>query len=508
MDKTLNLVIKNFTTEAGDGQITIKGFANRYLDDNGNLVVDRSDESVLPESYDLTNFMKNPVLLYQHRQDEIVGKVTNINLTSKGLEIEAVVYEALNPKVYFAVKEGILKAFSIGFKGIDYKEMNGVWYWTKIELYEVSIVSIPDNQESLFTVLENSPCENGVCLLSTRQNLITKGYVEMGIEKAIKNNVISDKAWGDVDKTALGQKLADLGKENYIKECYLVVGDVEKRSTWKFPHHELQGEDLVVNKNGVISAYQALRGARNNPNISAVEKRDASRHLLKHYREMLKQEMISEIPADLEEMAKEFEAQVEKIYSEIKELTAIETKASRGGTTNLGKDKVNQIIESSQGLKEGDQVQGGDNGELIVNVTSESVLTAYPNPPLGYRIRRYVKDDGNVYDFVIGRSEVAKLLAFMKDYFQDRDDNGVKKEQEPDNKKELDNDSNQAGKEENKEENVTEQKTEENQPDLLEQLKEKANDVEGLDYLLNVYGELEKIINEKLTEHLQKEEDE
>jgi len=489
MDKTFNLIVKEFSTEVNDDEkILIKGFANRYLDDNGNLIVDRSEESVLPESYDLTNFMKNPVLLYQHNPLDVVGKVININLTQKGLEIEAIVYKALNPKVFLAIKEGILKAFSIGFRGLDYKEIDGVWYWTKIELYEVSIVSIPDNQDSLFTVLESSPCERGICLLATRQNLTKKGFMEMSKEKAIKNNVISTKAWSEVDKTALGQKLAELGKESYIKECYLVVGDIEKRSTWKFPHHELQGEDLVVNKNGVISAYQALRGARNDPNISVVEKRDASRHLLKHYREMKRQNLIEEIPQELEEMVKEFEAQVEKIYSEIKEVVDMQTKAKRGGTTNLGKDKVNQIIESSQNLKVGDQVQGGDEGELIVNVTSESVLTAYPNPPLGYRIRRYVKNDGNVYDFIIGRSEVAKLLAFMKNYFQDRDDNGVKKEQEIENKKELHDD--------NKEE----------QFDLLAFLKKKANDVEGLDYLLNVYGELEKIINEKLAEYLQKDE--
>ena len=126
------------------------------------------------------------------------------------------------------------------------------------------------------------------------------------VEKAIKNNVISEKAWGDINKTKLGDALFELGKKSYIKETYLIVNDYEKRSTWKFPHHELQKENLVVNKNGVITAYQALRGARNNPDISAKEKKNAAQHLLKHYKEMKKQGVVEEIPSELKDMTKQF----------------------------------------------------------------------------------------------------------------------------------------------------------------------------------------------------------
>jgi HK97 family phage prohead protease len=275
------------------------------------IIIDRSQESVLPQSYDLQSFMKNPDLLYQHRQENVIGKVVSVNLTDKGLEIEAEVHKALNEKVFYAVKNGILRAFSIGFIGKNgvYDEKNDIWYWTDIELVEVSIVSVPDNQESLFSLID-APCQNeGICLLSIN-NYKKKGMQmdnkKINVEeKAIRNSIISTTPWGDVDKTRLGEQLAELGKKSYIGEAYLIVGDYEKRSTWKFPHHELKGEDLVVNKNGVIAAWAALQGARNKPNISPKEKRDAARHLLRHYNEMKKQGLIEEVPQELKDMIKE-----------------------------------------------------------------------------------------------------------------------------------------------------------------------------------------------------------
>ena len=89
---------------------------------------------------------------------------------------------------------------------------------------------------------------------------------------------------------------------------------------------------------------------------------------------------------------------------------------------NLGKEKINQIVQENQNQKEGAQLIGGEEGELIVNVTQNSILTAKPNPPLGYRLSRYLLNSDVVFDFVIGKSEVAKLLAFMKKYFKEHDE--------------------------------------------------------------------------------------
>ncbi len=310
-NKKLELIVKGFEStieEANPDVIHISGYANKFLDDNGKIVVDHSYESVLPESYDLDTFMKNPILLYQHWRDEPIGKVISLDVRPNGLYIEAEIHKAMNSKAFYGVKNGILKTLSIGFIAKDGEVINDILFFKQVELLEVSVVSIPDNSESTFAVLTEAPCKTGVCLLANKA--LSK---DVFMEKAIKNSTISERAWSDVDKTALGQKLAELGKASYIREAYLVVRDIEKRSTWKFPHHELTSNgDLVVNKGGVVSAYAALKGARNEPAITAQEKKAAAKHILKHYRELLKQEKIEEIPQDLLDMVKEFEEMEKK----------------------------------------------------------------------------------------------------------------------------------------------------------------------------------------------------
>jgi HK97 family phage prohead protease len=310
------LVVKDLQTipeSSTETVVHIAGYANRFLDDSGELVVDRSNESVLPQAYDLKSFMKNPVLLYQHDQRDPVGKVISVDLRQDGLYIEAEVHKMMNEKVFYAVKEGIVRTFSIGFLIKDATEKDGVYFWTDVELLEVSIVAVPDNQESTFSVLTESPCGSGVCLLANRAVPKEKIYTS----KRISNDKVSEKPWSEVNKTELKQKLDEKGDASYIREAFLVVRDVEKRSTWKFPHHQLEGEDLVLNKGGVVSAYAALKGARNEPAISTEEKKNAAAHLLKHYRTLKSKGLIEEIPEDLVNMAKEFDELYKKEISDI-----------------------------------------------------------------------------------------------------------------------------------------------------------------------------------------------
>jgi hypothetical protein len=114
------------------------------------------------------------------------------------------------------------------------------------------------------------------------------------IEMAEKN--ISDKPWAQVDKTDLRNKLldrlnnGDTGAEAAIRECYAVTTDKNLKdapsSNWLLPHHELDGNSLVLNRNGVHAAYGALQGARGSMAITPDQKHTAARHLLKEYRNM------------------------------------------------------------------------------------------------------------------------------------------------------------------------------------------------------------------------------
>lgn len=106
----------------------------------------------------------------------------------------------------------------------------------------------------------------------------------MAIE--VDNSTFSDKAWGDVDKAALGRRLQEAGQASAIREAFAYVPDLEKRSDWGGPHHELKGDTLVVNRNGVHALLAALRGSRGGVKWPRAARVAALAHVGKHYKAM------------------------------------------------------------------------------------------------------------------------------------------------------------------------------------------------------------------------------
>lgn len=135
------------------------------------------------------------------------------------------------------------------------------------------------------------------------------------IEARINKSKISGRAWGDVDKSALGRRLAEMyaaGRVTraQIREVYAYTPDeafgrdandkpvFERSKAWG-PHHELQGDEIVLNRNGVHSAAQALAGARSEPKLSNEALTAAKRHIRRHYRDLKE-----EVPDALKENKK------------------------------------------------------------------------------------------------------------------------------------------------------------------------------------------------------------
>lgn len=102
----------------------------------------------------------------------------------------------------------------------------------------------------------------------------------------IDNSTISGKAWGDVDKTSLARRLEEAGSVAAIREAFAYVPDLKSRSTWGGPHHELKGDTLVVNRNGVHALAGALAGARGGVKWPRSARVAALTHVRKHYRAM------------------------------------------------------------------------------------------------------------------------------------------------------------------------------------------------------------------------------
>jgi HK97 family phage prohead protease len=139
-----------FTVKAAsDGYMYIEGVANKAVVDRGNDMID-------PKAWDLKNYVKNPVLLYNHDRDKIIGRAVDIKPQEDGLHVKARISKSRDSMVSYVrdmIEEGMINAFSVGFSAKDSeKTKDGVNTIKAAELYEVSVVSIPMNQESLFAV--------------------------------------------------------------------------------------------------------------------------------------------------------------------------------------------------------------------------------------------------------------------------------------------------------------------------------------------------------------------
>ncbi len=144
----------------------LKGLVENVNEKDGTLSVavatdtsvDRDGEIVDPAGLDLTNFLKNPVLLYAHdyRSDPI-GKV--ISITRDGSRIlftpEFAIGISERAKQYFELcKQGFLNAFSIGFIPKEWSDRQNPdgssnRIFTKSELLEISLVPVPANPNAL-----------------------------------------------------------------------------------------------------------------------------------------------------------------------------------------------------------------------------------------------------------------------------------------------------------------------------------------------------------------------
>jgi len=131
--------------------VKIEGYANTFT-------LDRGGEQVIPGAFaeHLEEFLENPVLLCDHERGtgSACGSVRSAYEDATGLKISAVISNSPDPKMIdlrFKLVEGILRTFSIG--GMFHAKMLGeIIILYKVELREISIVTVPMNKKSLFEV--------------------------------------------------------------------------------------------------------------------------------------------------------------------------------------------------------------------------------------------------------------------------------------------------------------------------------------------------------------------
>jgi len=132
--------------DSGTESVYIEGYASTVdMDRTGDVV----PASVWEKG--IQNYLKNPIILAQHDHDDPIGRMTDYRVDSKGLWVKARISSAAE-ECYGLIKDKVLTAFSIAFRIIDaeYNSAAEVFLIKELELIEISVVSIPCNQNTIF----------------------------------------------------------------------------------------------------------------------------------------------------------------------------------------------------------------------------------------------------------------------------------------------------------------------------------------------------------------------
>ena len=136
---------------------------------------DRDKDIIRQDGWNLKNFKKNPMIPWSHNYWGIpVAKSLRTWVADKKLLFKPQFDEGDDDsiKIFNKYRKGFLKAFSVGFKGIDYKyrDEDDRWWggieFLEQELLEISAVTIPANPNATVSL-------NGG---DTVQNLLQLGY--------------------------------------------------------------------------------------------------------------------------------------------------------------------------------------------------------------------------------------------------------------------------------------------------------------------------------------------
>lgn len=117
-------------------------------------VVDSQGDTILPGSFQMSLNTRKPKLLWNHDPGQPIGSVRAIKDTKSGLYFEADLNLDVSraKEVYSLMKRGDIDGISIGYRPVKgkYKSdpVNGGLIMNEVELFEISIVSIPANSSA------------------------------------------------------------------------------------------------------------------------------------------------------------------------------------------------------------------------------------------------------------------------------------------------------------------------------------------------------------------------
>ncbi len=155
----------------------------------------------------LERFKSNPVMLFSHDREKVIGRWDDIKIEDGKLTAEAIFDEEDEDgkRIAGKVKRGFLKGCSIGMCISDmYEDENGILVASKSELMEASICAIPSDANAIVLYDKN------------HKRLSVDEVKQMCLSINNKNNIMTEQEIKQLQASVSEKdtKIAELQKEN------------------------------------------------------------------------------------------------------------------------------------------------------------------------------------------------------------------------------------------------------------------------------------------------------
>jgi HK97 family phage prohead protease len=124
--------------------------------------VDRMGDVIRADGWDLRQFKANPIALFGHSHDQILGVWENVRVEGKkllgSLKLAKPGTSELVDTVRSLIDQRIIKSVSVGFQPVEATpRKSGGFDFVKSLLHEVSVVAVPANPNALAVAKAFSP---------------------------------------------------------------------------------------------------------------------------------------------------------------------------------------------------------------------------------------------------------------------------------------------------------------------------------------------------------------
>src|SRR6056300_1546642 len=345
MEKIFNLTSTFKALEEDDGGVHICGMASTADQDRANDVI----KAEAWTKGGLSNFEKNPIILFNHNYDKPIGRATGLKVTENGLELKAKISKSAPDHVAQLVKEGILGAFSVGFrvKDADYiKETDGLMI-KDAELFEVSVVSVPCNQAATFSLSKSFDSQEEY--EEFKKTFKNSNRVDLAGQSLANDDVNASSVASDTpdevekstteQETKMSEVNTQIDLEAFAKK---VAEETAAKIAMKQAEEKAAAEKAAKEAEEKAVSEAAQKAAQEEEVQSAIKVgvESGAERLMKDFEEKL-----NEKDAKLSEVLKEFSAQLAEKNDEITKIRdskrVFSDRAEKGNMSDFAKDFMN-----------------------------------------------------------------------------------------------------------------------------------------------------------------------